>query len=55
METYRKDELSVMVGKIWIIDENKDTVKIKVLRIGIRVSLMSVDLPRPWGPANVST
>lgn len=29
METYRKDELSVMVGKIWIIDENKDTVKIK--------------------------
>lgn len=29
METYRKDELSVMVGKIWIINENKDTVKIK--------------------------
>ena len=29
METYRKDELSVMVGKIWIIDDNKDTVKIK--------------------------
>lgn len=29
METYRKDELSVMVGKIWIIDENKDSVKIK--------------------------
>ena len=29
METFRKDELSVMVGKIWIIDGNKDTIKIK--------------------------
>jgi hypothetical protein len=34
METYRKDELSVMVGKIWIIDDNKDTVKIKESILG---------------------
>ncbi len=29
METFRKEELTVMVGKIWIVDANKDTVKIK--------------------------
>ena len=29
METYRREEISVMVGKIWILNENKETVKIK--------------------------
>ncbi len=29
LETYRKDELTVMVGKIWILDKNQETVKIK--------------------------
>ena len=29
LETYRKDELTVMVGKIWILDKNQETVRIK--------------------------
>jgi len=29
LETYRKDQLTVMVGKIWILDKNQETVRIK--------------------------
>ena len=29
LETYRKDEISVIIGKIWILNGNQDTVKIK--------------------------
>lgn len=29
LETYRKDELTVMVGKIWILDKKQETVRIK--------------------------
>lgn len=29
LETYRDDQISVIVGKIWILDSNQETVKIK--------------------------
>ena len=29
LETYRDDQVSVIVGKIWILDSNQETVKIK--------------------------
>ena len=29
LETYRKDELTAIVGKLWILDKNQETVRIK--------------------------